>query len=447
MVMRGLKGIRTYAAAALMLLVPSLGSAETVRLSLDEALEMARDNNYSLKAAASRVEQAEARYLQSRKAYLPSVTLSETVLHTTDPAAVFSYKLRQRVVNPDDLGKPELINDPDALTHFQAGIEVMQPVFNLDALKGRKAAEAVVRSTGYEFERTGERIALEVKKAYYALVLSRSNLDALNRSISAMERHDRQARQAYAKGLVTKSDKLSTAVRLSELKEQKMVVEDEIRNAQDALRFLLQYDTDADIMPVDGLDVAVQAAFDTGEDVPVERADLKALEAFTEAAAFRTQMAEAAALPRVNAFVQSNWNDDDVPGLDEHNWMVGLVVNWNIFNGYETIGRQHEARAAERETRYRYQEAREQSRYELHRASRMLQTAKARIGIARQALEEARVSLDFIGERFRSGQAMTFELLGREAAFTHALMRLNKARYDYIMAGHELEYARGRSVL
>ncbi|MBF0586391.1 TolC family protein [Prosthecochloris sp. N3] len=443
MVMNGLKRFSGLIAAACLLVLPFSATAGPVRLSLQDALDMARENNSTLKAAASRVEQAEARYLQTRKAYLPSVELSETMMHTNDPAAVFSYKLRQRVVNPVDLGYTERINDPDALTNFQLGLEVRQPILNLDAWNGRKAAEVARSSAGYELERAAETIELEVKKAYYALVLSRSNLEAVNRSIEAMSRHDREARKAYSKGLITRSDKLSTGVRLAELNEQKLVIRDEIRNAEDALRFLLRYDDDSPIVPEDGLEVQREhAAADAAVSVD-ERADLKALEAYTRAAEYRTQMAEAAALPRVNAFVQTNWNDNAFPGLDEHNWTVGLSVNWMVFDGYETIGKQQEARARELESRYLYEEARDRSRFDIRRASRMLQTAASRIDVARQSLEEARVSLDYIGERYRAGQAMTFELLGREAAYTRALMRLNRARYDYIMARHELQYARG----
>jgi len=33
-----------------------------------------------------------------------------------------------------------------------------------------------------------------------------------------------------------------------------------------------------------------------------------------------------------------------------------------------------------------------------------------------------------------------FELLGREGAYTQAMMRLNQARFDYILASSELLY-------
>ncbi len=429
----------------LALFLPFVASAEGVmRISLEQALEIAEKNNYALKAAKARVDQAEARYVQSRKAYLPKVSLSETLVVTDDPASVFTYKLRQGIINPATDFSASALNDPDAISNFYLGVEVSQPIFNLDAMKGRKVASASRASQEYLFTRAGQTIAFEVKKAYYGLVLAQKNLDAVNSSILAMRKHDREAAKAYKKGLITKSDKLSTAVRLAELSEEKMMIEDEIRSAKDGLRLLLRLDSDMDIAPVNGLETSDIVIPADDPRMPEGRADVKALEAYAEAAGYQYDMAKAAKLPRLNAFFQHNWNDDDFPGFGENNWTLGVTMAWTIFDGYSNIGKAQEARAGEMEARYSFEDAKDKGLYEIRKAYRKLRTAKSRIKVAEQSLKEARVSLDFIGERYRSGQAMTFELLGREQAYTYARMRLNKARYDLIMAKSELDYYIGK---
>lgn len=430
---------------ALVMLLPFAANAGNVmRLSLEQAVELARENNYTLKVAKSRVAQADARSLQVARPYLPTVTLSETFVYTNDPAGVFTYKLRQGSINPATDFSADALNNPDPIANFQLGLEVIQPIVNVDALKGRSAAKAAGKAAEYQLERVGDSIEYEVKKAYYGLVLARSNRRAINRSITAMQGHNRQAGKAYSRGLLTRSDKLSTSVRLAELKERKMVIEDEIRTASDGLRFLLQLDGDAEIVPVNGLNVEIADTARLDGNVATGRADLKALEARSEAAEYRYRMAKAGSLPRLNAFLQTNMNDDFFPGLDEHNWAVGLNMSWKIYDGDQRAGRMQEAKAVELESRYSYEEALDRSRFEIRKAERMLSTAQSRIAIARQALEQARVSLEYTGERYRSGMAMTFELLGSETAYTYAQMRVNKAKYDYIMAKHALDFAAGR---
>lgn len=442
--MKLVNGFPGYMLVLVLLFPFTAGAEEVMRISVDQALEMARENNYTLKAAKARVDRAEARYVQSRKAFLPEITFSETFVTTDDPAAVFTYKLRQGIIDPAADFSAGALNDPDDISNFQLGIEVRQPVFNRDAFIGRSAASAARESQEHMLRRTGDSIAFEVKKAYYGLVLARKNLGAINRSIRVMKVHDREARDAFKKGLITKSDKLSTAVRLAELAERKMLIEDEITSAKDGLRFLLLLGSDVDIVPVDGLETGDVVIPEDEPAVPEDRADLEALEAYAEAAGYRYDMAKAKQLPRLNAFLQRNWNDDDFPGLGETNWALGINMEWTIFDGYATIGRVQETRAGEMEARYNYEEAKDKGLYEIRRAYRMLHTAKSRIEVAEQSLREAKVSLDFIGDRYRSGLAMTFELLGREQAYTYAQMRLNKARYDLIMAKHELDYYSGR---
>ncbi len=92
---------------------------------------------------------------------------------------------------------------------------------------------------------------------------------------------------------------------------------------------------------------------------------------------------------------------------------------------------------------YNYEAAKSNSLAEVSKSFRSLKTAKARIAVARKSLEEAKVSLDYIGTQFKTGMAMTFELLMREQAYTYAKMRLNQATYDYCVSRSELEYYRG----
>ncbi|HHE07730.1 MAG TPA: TolC family protein, partial [Chlorobaculum parvum] len=148
-------------------------------------------------------------------------------------------------------------------------------------------------------------------------------------------------------------------------------------------------------------------------------------------------------LPRVNAFAQQNWHDNSFLGTEGSSWTLGLNVQWQIFDGMATRGKIQEAKAQALEARYNYEAAKEKSNLELDMARRALITSRERIAVASQSLDAAKVSFDFIGKQYRSGMAMTFELLMREGAYTWAKMRLNQARYDYCIAKSEYDYYAG----
>jgi len=414
----------------------------TVRLSLDEALHMARENNYTIKAARSRVDQADAKIMQTRQSYLPKVTLSETAVVTNDPGAALVFKLQQNSILDTDFDAAKL-NDASTINDFNTSLQVMQPIYNADAAIGRRVASTAKKAQEFMASRTEESVALQVSKVYYGLILARKNIESIEQSIVAMQAHSREAGKAYKVGLLPKSDKLSTEVRLAELNEQKLMLHDAARNATDAIRAMLNLEQDVAVIPT-GDFVIGKGAPDVDEArVPESRGDLMAMKSYREVAAQQEDMARASRIPRVNGFLRTDLHSDNIFSGGS-SWAMGVNVQWDIFDGMASEGKIREAKAMELEARYSYEAAKNGSLAEIRKAAREMKTAKARIAVAQQALEESRISLDYIASQFKTGMAMTFELLMREGAYTYAKLRLNQARHDYCIARSELDYYNGK---
>jgi outer membrane protein len=413
----------------------------TIKLSLSDAISMARQNNSSIKASRSRVDQAEARVVQSRQSLLPKVTLSETLMVTNDPGAALVFKLQQSsIVSSDFL--PEKLNNPNVINDFNTSLQVMQPVYNADAAIGRTIALTAKRVEEHIAVRTEETIGFQVSKVYYGLILARKNIEAVEQSIKTMQGHSNEAAKAFSVGLMTKSDKLSTEVRLAELQEQKLMLHDAVKDATDALKVMLHLDSGLTLLPTG--DLMVEGVLPGGGDQSVleNRSDLKALETGRQIAGFQADMARASRLPRVNAFLQTNLHSDNIFSGGS-SWAIGLNMQWNIFDGMASAGRIQEAKAQEREAMFNYENARSNSIAEVDKSIRSMRTAKARIAVAQKSIEESKVSLDYIGAQYKTGMAMTFELLMREQAHTYAKLRLNQAKYDFCVAKSELAYYQG----
>ncbi len=416
-------------------------SDKTMKLSLADAVSMARENNYTIKAARSKVDQAEARIVQSRQSYLPKVTLQETLTVTNDPGAALVLKLQQNIVQQSDF-MPAKLNNADVINDFNTSIQVMQPVYNADAAFGRQLAFTAKKAQELMTARTAESVELQVAKVYYALLLAQKNIEAVEQSIRTMEAHSSEAARGYNAGLLPKSDKLSTDVRLSELVEQKMMLLDEMKNAEEALQVMLHLDSGVTIVPTGDLVIDSLLPAESDNAVPENRADLKALKTWHQVAILQEDVIQASKKPRLNAFLQTNLHSNNIFSGGS-SWALGMNMQWNIYDGMATAGRIQEAKAQEREAMYNYETARSNSIAEVEKSLRSMRTAKARIAVARKSIEESKVSLDYIGAQYKTGMAMTFELLMREQAYTYAKMRLNQAKYDYCVAKSELAYYRG----
>ena len=304
----------------------------TIKLSLSDAISMARQNNSSIKASRSRVDQAEARVVQSRQSSLPKVTLSETLMVTNDPGAALVFKLQQSSIQSSDF-LPDKLNNPNVINDFNTSLQVMQPVYNADAAIGRTIALTAKKAEEHIAVRTEETIGFQVSKVYYGLILARKNIEAVEQSIKTMQGHSNEAAKAFSVGLMTKSDKLSTEVRLAELQEQKLMLHDAVKDATDALKVMLHLDSGVTLVPTG--DLMVEGVLPGGGDQSVleNRSDLKALETGRQIAGFQADMARASRHPRVNAFLQTNLHSDNIFSGGS-SWAMGLNMQWNILMGW-----------------------------------------------------------------------------------------------------------------
>ena len=102
----------------LLLLVTALAPpADTVPLSLEDALARARTANAAVQAAEAGSAAADARVWQATRAFLPSTRVELQGLRTTDPVGVFGLKLRQERFAMEDLAL-DALNRPEAIGGF-----------------------------------------------------------------------------------------------------------------------------------------------------------------------------------------------------------------------------------------------------------------------------------------------------------------------------------------
>lgn len=437
----------------LVLLVSTIGAmqavaqSEVVHLSLDEALDLAQRQNHQILIAQQEVIQAKGAHKEAWSGFLPQISVSETYLKSTDPVAAFGTKLRQGVFTMQDFDI-DALNHPDEIDDFASLVSIQQPLFNLDAIYGKRAANMALNAREQGMIRTQETIVLEVKKAYFGLILAFRHRDAIAQAIQAAEVHYQEVSVAYEKGLVTESDRLAAQVRIGELTEQHVMAEHQIDQASDGLCFLLGLEQYTRIQPTGSLEVteALPSLDVAGIDTGVSRADLRALAYQHKAAHYQHKMELASWLPRLNAFGTAEWHGTDPFGTAGDHWTLGARLEWNLFDGLGRYGRWEQTAAAAKKVEIQYRQASEKSKIDLRQSWRAMQSAQKRIQVARQAVEHAEEGLRIVEERFREGLEKSSTVLDHEVALTRAQLRLVQAQYDFKIAYSEFEFYQGQPV-
>ncbi len=416
-------------------------------LSLAEALEIGQQQGYAVLIARAQLSEAKGQSLEAWSGFLPRLTLSETYIKTNEPVSVFGLKLKQGVFSQQDFALPAL-NNPAKFENYTGLAKLEVPLLNLDAVFGKAAAVKMVSARKAGLKRAGQVLTHYIRAAYYGLLLSRQNLQAIRAAVASAETHRDNARAAYQEGLISRADFLAAEVRLAELLEQEIMAGNQVHQVNDGLKLLLGVADAVVFVPTDSMTVPMVSIDSENPFIALgERADLAAFR-FQEQAARRNLWAVRGRwMPRVNAFGLREWNGAEAFRDNSNNWTVGVQLSWNVFDGFGHWGRSKQAAAKLSQVRYQHSQARQQAENEVAAAMRNIRAARQRIKVAEGAVQQARESLNIVEARFREGLEKTSELLDKEVMFTNAKLRLLKAVHDYNLALSEYELASGAKIL
>jgi len=420
--------------------------ADTLSLSLEEALQRVRTESFSVRTAEAEQRAARARKQQSMAVFLPRVTAAEEAATTTDPLNAFGFKLRQEAVTQAAFA-PGTLNDPERTDNFTTRIQVEQPLLNLDGFFERRAASRAVRAARERTKRTREVMAFQVKKAYFGLILAREQLDVIDAALAAARKNVRQAENLFQEGLITRADVLAARVRVLDLESRRAEAASRRSTAADQLRFLLGIDIPVPIHATDALtqeappqDTLTAAAANR------RRSDMQALRHRADAARQQVRARWTAFVPRLNARGTYAWNDDTAFGTDAAGYTVGASLTWSLFDGFRQIGRAHQAEAELRRAEIALERQALKNEVEITEAQRDLAATRQRIRQTEAAVEQAEESLRIRSDRYAEGLERTSDLLQAEATLAERRLARLQALYRHNITLYRLELLTERTL-
>jgi outer membrane protein TolC len=447
-----LSGLRPALVAAMIvswgLGLPAPAWAQDVPLSLEEAIEKALQNNPSARAAQEAEKAGEAQHDQAVARFLPRIDYIESFGRSNNPVFAFGTLLNQGRFTEEHFAVDKL-NNPDPINNFRSQFLLQQPIF----IGGRNFVGLDGAQVGADMATEGRRFAdmqvlFETLRTYFGVQVAGENLNVITKAVSTAEEDLNRAQALYDSGMVTEADLLSIKVHLAALREEQIRAENGYKVMQAELNQTLGEPLDARyrlLTPLEyqaprqreaDLDELVSSAM---ENQPA--AKMKALE--LESVRIKKKMANAAFLPSV-AF-QAGWesNRESFLGSGGTNWMVGLAMQINLFEGTGKFARASEAAAGLRKAEAEKQKADDAVRLEVHKAFLDREAAAERVEVASTAVDQARESHRITEARYEGGLANVTDLLRSQNALLEAEARYLGAIYAGRLAEARLELAVG----
>lgn len=420
----------------LVFVVEAMGQTSVMRMSLDEALIIAQENNWEIKKVTNELKEVVEDKNSANAVFLPNVEVSYSANLTNDPLASFGFKLQQESVTAADFN-PALLNDPENIENYNAQLMVQQPLINADGWAARKAAKIKVKAVEYKGNYTKAYVKFLVKKAYYTTQLANAYKAVITKALKTAESALSLSEDNMKQGYIKEVDVMSVKVRVLELQSQIAEADDRVASAGEYLAFLINQ-PNSTILPTDSL-VEVGPYLMNKEFQLAGRSDVLGMEMAKEALLKMHNYSKLQFAPRLNAFGMVNYNDNSIAGTEAKSWMVGAKLQWSLFAGGKNIASVKRSKVKYIQAQNSYQEYMAKSSMDLNKAKRGLEVASAKLkadDLARKQSEELlRIRLN----RYKQGVERTTDLLMAETTYAQKELIYLNTIYSYNVAVFYLE--------
>jgi outer membrane protein TolC len=208
-------------------------SGEEMALDVEKAVEKALANNLDLKSEKLNVKMKKRTKDTFWNLFLPTTTTSTTLYRSNE--------------EPEGFSIPGIIEEP-APPRWEFSFSLSATLRLTSQLYfGIKKTFLDYEEGLISLETAQKRLALDVKKTFYNLILLQKNTELMQQNIETAERRYEQAKINYENGLVSEYDMLSAQVALENLKPSLKDMEIGYASALSAFKQLLGVDRKTDI--------------------------------------------------------------------------------------------------------------------------------------------------------------------------------------------------------
>ncbi|MBF0559741.1 MAG: TolC family protein, partial [Nitrospirae bacterium] len=433
---------------ALLLVVPLLlhikcaaAADSDGRLSLADAIRIALDNNYEIKASKNALAAANEDIGVARSFLLPKLAFEERFMRTTNPTYAFMSKLNQERFASSDFAV-ESLNNPRALNDFQTSISFEQPLFAKKAYIGLRMAKLEQTAKNEDHLRKKEEIAFKVTQAYLTIVTAREQAAFAEKSLEDTKEHLRIAELRYKNGLGLFSDTLRASTAVTEAEQRLVSARKNLAIANKALSLKLGTDAPSDIagtypeIPVRDLEYYKNAA--------LSRKDIKSMEALHENARNGIALSEAAYWPTLGVGGSYQLNDHrNAFGAEGSSWLLTAFLRWELFDGTRREHERAQARYRTAEEGERLKGLRDTVSFNVYASYLGIDEAKKNADLASSELKTAEEGKRLVQVRYENSLAPLVDLLDAQASLDHARANLAARESAYWLAVANLTYEGG----
>ena len=195
-------GMRPMMMAALALCAMGAMAQETLRLTLDQAIQIALSDNPTIEVAEQTVELKKISDKETVLGLLPEASLSGAYTRTIKKQTMVMNGMKFQVGIPNQ---------------YQGGLTVSLPVFAPALYKSMKLTKTDVALAVEQARASKQDLVNQVTKAFYQMLLAQDSYAVLEKSYAQAEANFNIVKAKFEQGRVSEYDKISAEVQMRNL--------------------------------------------------------------------------------------------------------------------------------------------------------------------------------------------------------------------------------------
>ncbi len=425
------------ALAALAMMATGAKAQDTLRVTLQEAIQIALSENPTIKVADQEIQLKKEANREVLYGLLPEVSLVGSFSHTIE---------KQTVAFGDQVLKMGKLNS------INGGVSASLPVFVPALYQSIKLTKTDVQLAMEKARSSRLDMVNQVTKAFYQLLLAQDSYAVLQKSYKQSEDNFNVVNAKYEQGSVSEYDKISADVQMRSLKPTVVSAGNGVNLAMLQLKVLLGMESDMPVAVVGNLKDYEMAMFTRQaqprpEDIVGGNTTLRQLDLNKDMLQRNLKLKYTNFMPTLALSFQymyttmgDNWK------FSKYDWFpystVGLSLSIPLFKG-GNFSQVKQAKLQLKQLDMNRINAERQLKMQAQSYLNNMAASTEQVVSNKEAVLQAEKGRTIAEKRYEVGRGTILELNSSEVALTQAQLTYNQSIFDYLVAKADLDLVMG----
>lgn len=411
----------------------SASAQNKVSINLDNAIEIALNDNPTITVAELEIERQEYIRKESEGGLYPQLSVEGN----------YSYNIKKPVMY-----LPALPGIPvgDALeigfnNSWNAAGTMALPLYMPTVYRAIKMNKQQMLIAVEQSRKTKIDLVNQVRKTYYAILLGENSRDVILENISLSEQVVETTQNSYDLGISSEYDLITAQVQLSNIKPSLIQTENSIVNTRLFMNMLLSLPLETELDLQENLEdfvISIESETVVSTDI-TQNTDLVSLDLQIGLMEHQLKIQKALRIPTVSAFLQYQvLTQDDNFDFGSYNWngtsVAGITVSIPIFSGMSRTNKERQIKNTIKQTHVQRDYLEQNIDYQVKMSISNMLNSKYQMESNLIAKQLAKKGYTISKTRYDVGSGTIIELNSSQVSFITADLNYSQSIYDYMSA-------------